>query len=138
MKLRKLIFVLFGIVSFGLGTLGIILPVLPTVPLYLLTLFLFANSSNRLNIWFVRTRLYQRYLLPYLKAGGLTRRAKICLILFVTLQMLIAVILLRNSIVGLAVSAAVYLGFMLSMRYAVRTVELPLKRKEENDERLSV
>ena len=33
----------------ALGTIGIALPILPTVPFYLLTAFCFANSSERLH-----------------------------------------------------------------------------------------
>ncbi|OTQ12263.1 hypothetical protein B6D16_13200, partial [Gilliamella apicola] len=35
--LRKSLFILLGSVSFILGTVGIFVPVLPTVPFYLLT-----------------------------------------------------------------------------------------------------
>ena len=135
MKLRKLLFISSGFLTLALGTLGIFLPVLPTVPLYLLTLILFANSSRRLHSWYIQTGLYKKYLLPYLEAGGLTRRAKGWLIGFVTLQILIAVWLLRNSILGICICAAVYLGFLLSMRLAVKTIVLPEKGKENRDER---
>ena len=135
MKLRKLIFISSGFLTLALGTLGIFLPVLPTVPLYLLTLILFANSSRRLHSWYIQTGLYKKYLLPYLEAGGLTRRAKGWLIGLVTLQILIAVWLLRNSIPGICICAAVYLGFLLSMRLAVKTIVLPEKGKENRDER---
>ena len=135
MKLRKLIFISSGFLTLALGTLGIFLPVLPTVPLYLLTLILFANSSRRLHSWYIQTGLYKKYLLPYLEAGGLTRRAKGWLIGFVTLQIFIAVWLLRNSILGICICASVYLGFLLSMRPAVKTIVLPEKGKENRDER---
>ena len=135
MKLHRPIFVLLGLITLGLGTLGIFLPILPTVPLYLLTLILFANSSRRLHSWYIQTRVYKRYLLPYLEAGGLTGRAKGWLIGFVTLQIFIAVWLLRNSILGICICAAVYLGFLLSMLLAVKTIVLPQKGKENRDER---
>lgn len=51
MKLRKLIFILPGFLTLALGTPGIFLPVLPTVPLYLLTMILFCQqfeASSRL------------------------------------------------------------------------------------------
>lgn len=131
MKLHRPIFVLVGLLTLGLGTLGIFLPVLPTVPLYLLTLILFANSSRRLHSWYIQTRVYKRYLLPYLEAGGLTVRAKCWLIGFVTLQILIAVWLLRNSILGICICVAVYFGFLLSMLLAVKTIVLPEKREGE-------
>ena len=67
MKIKKIIFVILGCVSLALGTIGIFLPILPTVPFYLLTLFFFANSSQRLHRWFLGTRLYEKHLAPYIR-----------------------------------------------------------------------
>ena len=52
--LKKAFFVALGCISLALGTIGIALPILPTVPFYLLTAFCFANSSERLHTWFTR------------------------------------------------------------------------------------
>ena len=134
MTLRKFLWILSGLCTLALGTLGIFLPILPTVPLYLLTLFFFANSSARMHRWFTGSGLYKRYLLPYRTAGGLTKRAKTGLRLFVTVQLLIAAFLVRRSVVGLMICAAVYLGFLLSMTFAVKTVSLPPKKEEKKDE----
>lgn len=41
--LKKAFFVALGCISLALGTIGIALPILPTVPFYLLTAFCFAN-----------------------------------------------------------------------------------------------
>lgn len=134
MKLRKPIFIVCGLITLGLGTLGIFLPLLPTVPLYLLTLILFANSSDRLHAWYIKTGLYKKYLLPYLEAGGLTKRAKTGLIIFVSLQIAIAAFLVRNSAVGLIICAALYLGFLFSMLFAVKTIVLPKKDEKKSDD----
>lgn len=40
MKLKRLIFLIVGCISLGLGCVGIVLPILPTVPFFLLTVFL--------------------------------------------------------------------------------------------------
>lgn len=40
-----------GFLSLALGTAGIVLPLLPTVPFYMLTVFCFAKGSNRLHEW---------------------------------------------------------------------------------------
>ena len=59
--LKKAFFIALGCVSLALGTIGIVLPILPTVPFYLLTAFCFANSSERLHDWFIHTTVYKKY-----------------------------------------------------------------------------
>ena len=44
--IRKAFFVVLGCISLALGTIGIALPILPTVPFYLLTAFCFANRPS--------------------------------------------------------------------------------------------
>ena len=41
----RYVFLAIGAISFALGTAGIVLPLLPTVPLYMLTLFCLARGS---------------------------------------------------------------------------------------------
>lgn len=112
----------YGVLSLILGTLGIYLPILPTVPLYLLASFSFLNSSDALYQRFRKSSLYKKYLSRYLEAGGLTKRGKIRLILFVTAQIVIAAYLVRNSIVGLILLSVIYLGFLFSILFIVKTV----------------
>lgn len=87
MKLKKFVFLILGSVSLGLGTVGTFLPILPTVPFYLLTLFFFANSSQRLHRWFLGTRLYEKHLASYVSGKGMTVRTKAGTIVTVTLLM---------------------------------------------------
>lgn len=122
LTLRQIIWLVTGLLAVGLGTLGIFLPILPTVPLYLLASFAFLSSSQKLYEKFKKSRLWQRYLQSYLDAGGLTKRAKISLILFVTLQIFIAAFLVRRSIFALCLLGVLYLGFLVSMLFAVKTV----------------
>lgn len=49
MTVKKFIFVVLGCICLTLGTVGVILPIFPTVPFYLATAFCFANSSERLH-----------------------------------------------------------------------------------------
>ena len=64
---RKSILILsFTLVVVMLGY-GIVLPILPTVPFYLLTAFCFANSSERLHNWFLHTTVYKKYIGSYFR-----------------------------------------------------------------------
>lgn len=53
----KVVWIVLGFLCLGLGTIGIVLPILPTVPFYMATLFCFAKSSKKLHDWFIGTNL---------------------------------------------------------------------------------
>ncbi len=87
MKLKRLFFLILGCISLGIGCIGIALPILPTVPFFLLTVFCFANSSQKLHDWFVGTKLYKKNLESFVKKKSMTVRTKVGIILPVTLVM---------------------------------------------------
>lgn len=87
MKLKRLIFLILGFVCLGLGCIGIVLPILPTVPFFLVTVFCFAKSSQRLHDWFVGTKMYKKHLESFVKKKGMTVQTKVGIIIPVTLLM---------------------------------------------------
>lgn len=58
------------------GCIGIVLLILPTVPFFLLTVFCFANSSQKLHDWFIGTKRYRKHLGFFVQRKGMTRKAK--------------------------------------------------------------
>ena len=51
----RIFWIFIGFICFGLGTAGIVLPILPTVPFYMAAAFCFAKSSEKLHRWFLGT-----------------------------------------------------------------------------------
>lgn len=51
--MRRFLYLGLGFVSVALGAVGVVLPLLPTVPFMLLAAFFFARSSPRLEAWIV-------------------------------------------------------------------------------------
>ena len=49
----RVIWAALGILCVGIGLLGVVLPLLPTVPFMLLAAFFFARSSERLHVWLI-------------------------------------------------------------------------------------
>ncbi|MDR1194476.1 MAG: YbaN family protein [Peptococcaceae bacterium] len=89
-KFVKPLFIALGFLCLGLGTLGIFLPLLPTTPLYLATVFCFARGSARFHRWFLGTGLYKKHLEGFVKSRAMTMRTKLLICVPVTVMLLIA------------------------------------------------
>ena len=92
----RIIYIIVGFISFMLGTIGIFLPVLPTVPLYLLAVFCFAKSSEKLHDLIINSELYNKHVKDYTDKKGLTKAKKIKTIIFSTTVMTISTLLCPN------------------------------------------
>lgn len=120
--LKKAFFIALGCVSLALGTIGIVLPILPTVPFYLLTAFCFANSSERLHDWFIHTTVYKKYIGSYFRRRGMTKKAKCLLIGTVTAIMVPGFILMDKVPVGRAIMLVVWVGHIFYFGFKVQTI----------------
>ena len=59
MSIKRVAFMALGCISLALAVLGVVLPILPTVPFLALAAFCFAKSSGRLNNWLINTKFYR-------------------------------------------------------------------------------
>jgi uncharacterized membrane protein YbaN (DUF454 family) len=80
-SLRKGLLIFVGVLSVGLATAGIFLPLLPTTPFLLLAAACFMRSSDRLYRWLVTHKWFGPYIKNYREHKAITRRAKIVLLL---------------------------------------------------------
>ena len=118
--MRKILYIFIGCISLGLGIIGVILPILPTVPFVLLAAFCFASSSERLENWFKNTKLYRGNNIK----SGMTKQAKIRIMCSVTLLMSIGFIMMRlkGIVVGNIVLLIVWIFHMVYFTFGVKTV----------------
>ena len=87
MAIKRLLFLILGLLCLTLGTIGVFLPILPTVPFYLATVFCFSQSSQKLHDWFIGTELYKKHLQSFVEKKGMLMKTKVSIITTVTLLM---------------------------------------------------
>lgn len=124
MKVKRLFFLVLGCVCLGLGCIGVVLPILPTVPFFLVTVFCFAKSSQRLHSWFVGTQLYQKHLDSFVKKKGMTVQTKVGIMVPVTLLMGVGIfMMIRGGIViPSIILAIVWVCHVIYFVFGVKTI----------------
>lgn len=100
---KKALFLTLGIISLILGIIGIFLPLLPTTPLLLLTSFCFLKSSDRLNEKFMQTKIYNKYVKTFKEQGGMTLKAKLTLVIPVSLLLLFMFITIDSPVMRMVI-----------------------------------
>lgn len=118
--MKKILYIFIVCISLGLGIIGVILPIFPTVPFVLLAAFCFARSSERLDGWFKNTKLYKENNIK----NGMTKQAKIRIMCSVSLLMSIGFIMmgLKGIVIGNIVLLIVWIFHMAYFTFGVRTV----------------
>lgn len=122
MKLKRMFFLVVGCLCLGIGCVGIALPLLPTFPFFLGTVFCFANSSQKLHSWFVGTGMYQKHLEPFLQKKGMTPGTKAAILVSMTLLLGFGFLMMSKAPAGRILVAAVWLGHAVYFLCGVKTL----------------
>lgn len=125
MSIKRVAFMALGCISLALAVLGVVLPILPTVPFLALAAFCFAKSSDQLNSWLINTNFYQNNLADFKAGKGMTVKTKTRILVTVTLVMAVGLtaMLIKGVIVGSIVLVIVWLGHIYYFGFKVKTIE---------------
>lgn len=121
-KIKKSLYVIVGIISFGLGAIGVVLPILPTTPFLLLSSFCFVRGSERFDRWFRGTKIYKKHLESFVNNRVMTMKQKITILLFADFMLMFPLIIL-DSIWAKALIVAVMLTKYWYFMFKIKTVK---------------
>jgi uncharacterized protein len=74
---KRQLYLAAGLLSLSLGTVGIFLPLLPTVPFMILAAFCFAKSSPALEKRLIEDRRFGPHILAWRDKGAISRKGKL-------------------------------------------------------------
>lgn len=83
--IKNYIYIFLGLLFLVLGFIGLLLPVIPTTPFILVSVWFFARSSKKLENWLVNHKIFGKSIRDWKEKGAISKKAKmsaIPLILF--------------------------------------------------------
>ncbi len=125
MAIKRLVFLILGCVCLSLGTVGVFLPILPTVPFYLATVFCFSQSSRKLHDWFIGTNLYKKHLQSFVEKKGMLLKTKLTIMTTVTLLMGFGFFMMarKNIWIPCIILAVVWICHVIYFLFGVKTLK---------------
>ena len=130
--MKRVFYIVLGSIGVGLGALGAVLPLLPAFPFLMLAAWSFAKSSKKLDAWFKGTKLYKNNLADFAAGRGMTKKAKVRIMLTVTALMSIGFGIMgsRGIYAGCITLACVWVFHILYFTFGVRTLSSAAAQEE--------
>lgn len=129
----KVVLIILGFISMGIGIVGIVTPILPTTPFLLLASFFFAKGSKRFHDWFISTKIYKKYLESFVQSKAMTLKNKFTILLPVSCMLIITFIFVNNLYARL-VLVILFIGKYLYFFTQIKTIakeETEIKKNKE-------
>lgn len=129
----KVVLIILGFISMGIGIIGIVVPILPTTPFLLLASFFFAKGSKRFHDWFISTKIYKKYLESFVKSKAMTLKNKLTILLPVSCMLIITFIFV-NNLYARIVLIILFIGKYLYFFTQIKTIakeETEIKKNKE-------
>ena len=122
--MKRIIYIVLGCIGLVLGAIGAALPLIPSFPFLMMAAFCFARSSEKLDRWFKSTKLYEDNLKDFVSGRGMTIKAKVRIMITVTLLMSIGFVMmgLKGVVAGCIVLSVVWLFHIIYFVFGIKTL----------------
>lgn len=140
-KIIRIIFIVIGSISLVLGTIGIFLPIIPTVPFYLLSAFLFVRSSERFANWFLNSKLYKNHMGTFANHRVMTIYGELILLTLVSAMLLTSLWFINKLAMSIVFSVLIfckYAYFVFKVTPISRKEYMSIKKQDEINKQIEV
>lgn len=121
MQLKRFCLLAVAALSFGVGILGMLLPLLPSFPFFLLSAVCLAHSSPRWHRRFVNSRIYRIHLQDFAEGRGMPLGSKLRAMLLLSVLLGFGAWMLRERPMLLPVLALVWLFHLILFCFFIKT-----------------
>ena len=118
----RILLIIAGTLSVGLGILGIFVPVLPTTPFLLLAAACYARSSQRFYGWLLNNKWFGNCIRSYLERKGVPLKVKVLTITFLWITIGCSVAFAVQSFVIRLILVLIAIGVSLHI-LCIRTLK---------------
>lgn len=91
--MKRVFWLMVGLLALGLAIVGVVLPLLPTVPFLLVAAYAFARSSERLHNWLVTHPKLGPPIKDWQREGAIHRSSKIAAVATMILVFVLSLIM---------------------------------------------
>jgi len=95
---------IIGSTTLVLGLIGVFIPVLPTTPFLLISVGCYANSSEKMHTFLLKSKIYENTVEKFLKEGGMSLRAKLSITIPVGILLTVLFFLFENPVVKIIIA----------------------------------
>jgi uncharacterized membrane protein YbaN (DUF454 family) len=124
-SLKKVMFIVAGTISLGLGAVGVFLPILPTTPFLLFSAACYYKGSERMHRWLLSNKLFGSYIRNYKEGKGISQTGKFLALFMLWITICFsAFYMVRNLPIQIVL-------FAIAIAVTIHVITLPTFRKAQ-------
>ena len=109
-----------------MGAVGIVVPLLPTTPFWLLTCWFYLRSSPTLYNRFLSNKYVGHYLRNYIEEKAIPQKTKIYILTLLWVGSLFSVVLVKNIYITVIL-------LVIDIAVTIHIFRIPTKQKKDNE-----
>lgn len=121
-RVRKSLYIIIGLVCVMIGSVGVVLPILPTTPFLLLASACFVKGSDKFDKWFKGTKLYKNNLETFINNRSMTMKTKISILLFADIMIAVPLIVVDNLLMRIGLITLILCKYYYFM-FRIKTIK---------------